>query len=122
MINLIAKLNAGKFIQSVEEAQMRAGFAMLEKLLDITEPSIPVDTGRMKSSSTVQRALDIIYAGYNTEYAWVNHQGIDKNGNKINRNSGKDFWFARTIEANREQLKLFYEEQLHKNLKKVYDN
>lgn len=115
-----SSINSTKFIDAVQDAQMQAGWDLLEKILDITEPSIPVDSGRMKSSSTVQKIVNQLLAGYNTEYAWLNHQGIDRNGNKINRNSGKDRWLARTIEANRTQLLDFYNERHEKYLKNIW--
>jgi hypothetical protein len=115
-----ATIKAKQFIDATQEAQMKAGWDLLEKILDITEPNIPVDTGRMKSSGTVQKVVNQLMAGYNTEYAWLNHQGLSRNGNKIERASGKDRWLARTIEANRTQLLDFFNQRLEKHLQDIW--
>jgi len=92
------------FVASLEEAQLLAGVDMLEKLIDLTEPSVPVLSGRMKGTGDVERTKKRVVAGFNTEYAFLNHQGIDRNGNKIERKSGEDRWLARTIELNKDNL------------------
>ena len=119
-----ATIKGKQFIGAAHEAQMKAGWDLLEKILDITEPNIPVDSGLMKKSGTVQEVRAIIVnqlmAGYNTEYAWLNHQGLSRNGNKIERKSGKDRWLARTIEANRTQLLDFYNQRLEKHLQSIW--
>jgi hypothetical protein len=74
----------------------------------------------LKSSKTVQVFGDVVVAGFNTEYAWANHQGIDRNGNKIERKSGKDYWFLRTIEKNKDKLLELYNERLEIRLKAIY--
>ena len=112
------KLKAKQFIDKSHESQMLAGRFMMEALLDATEPSIPVESGRLKSSSTLQTAQDKVRAGYNTEYAWLNHQGVDRNGRRIERKSGKDKWFARTIDKNKQRLRDIFQEQFTKILSK----
>jgi hypothetical protein len=91
-----------------------------EKILELSEPKLPVKDGILKSSGVVIEESDNVLVGYNSEYASYQHEGRRKDGTRIIRNrpaGGESFFLSSTIEHNQSQILAFIEEQIANQIK-----
>lgn len=91
-----------------------------EKILELSEPKLPVGDGILKSTGTVIEDNGSIIVGYNSEYASYQHEGRRKDGSRIIRNrpaGGESFFLSATIQQNQSQLVEFAKEQIKKLIK-----
>jgi hypothetical protein len=82
-----------------------------DKIGNLASDKVPVDRGILKSTFTVQKAGKNTVAGYNTEYAMYQHQGVRKDGTHIIRNrpgGGESFFLVNAVKENTKKLLDFY--------------
>jgi hypothetical protein len=91
-----------------------------EKILDLSEPKLPVKDGILKSTGTVIENGNHILVGYNSEYAAYQHEGRRQDGSRIIKlrpGGGESFFLSSTVEQNMTQLVEFAQEQVEKLIK-----
>jgi hypothetical protein len=93
-----------------------------DKIGNLASNKVPVDRGILKSTFTVQKAGKKTIAGYNTEYAMYQHQGVRKDGTHVIRNrpgGGESFFLTNAIKENTQKLLNFYKSRFEFYFKKI---
>lgn len=105
----------------------RAVQDVASKIGEISGKDVPVMEGILKSTFTYQKIRGIWYIGYNTEYGLYQHEGRDREGNKIIKNrpgGGKTKFLTGTVERNKDQIMRLISVQfynyLSSELKKIF--
>lgn len=80
-----------------QQSAQRALFDASLKFQEISDPSVPVVTGNLKSSSYREKLKNTVKYGKNTDYA--------------HRNERLRGWFTTPLQNNQSQLKEFVEER-----------
>ena len=102
----------------VNEAKNKALADMGFKIGELSSKLVGVEFGILKSSFVVQKNL----AGYNTEYAAYQHQGVRKDGTHVIRNrpgGGQSFFLSEPVKRNKTQLLNFFNERFAHHIKKL---
>ena len=108
--------------QLVDIAYGQACHDLGDKIGELTKEKTPLDKGDLRGSFTVQKIGDKWVCGYNTEYAAYQHQGMDKNGDRIiiNRPSGgQSFFLSQPVQANKVVLLKFLQQRFDLHLNKI---
>lgn len=89
------------------------------KIGELSSDFVPVEFGILKSTFVVQKKGKGWTAGYNTEYASYQHQGVRKDGTRVIRNrpgGGESFFLSKPIQDNKDYLLNFFNQRLTKYL------
>jgi len=116
--------NALKQIEKylVSQARDQALQDLGEKIGELSADKVPVEFGILKSTFTVVKSRGQWLAGYNTEYASYQHQGVRKDGSRVIRNrkgGGQSFFLTQPIQENRQQLLDFFSRRFKHYLQKA---
>jgi hypothetical protein len=93
-----------------------------EKIGEITKSEVPIDSGQLRQSFTVEKVGNQWVCGYNTEYAACQHEGTWPNGSHIKTKfpgGGKLHFLSEPVEVNRIALMAFFSETFSNELKKL---
>lgn len=116
------KSNLIKIQNQIESNSKNALKLVSEKIGNLTSNKVPILNGILKSSFTVVEQRNKILAGYNTEYAAYQHQGIRADGTYIIRNrpgGGETYFLTNTVNENRKNLINLYHQLSQKTFKQI---
>jgi hypothetical protein len=116
------KANFGKIQKQIQINSKNALKLVGEKIGNLASNKVPILNGILKSSFTVIEQNNKILAGYNTEYASYQHQGIRADGSFVIRNrpgGGETYFLTNTVNENRKNLINLYHELSKKTFNQI---